>query len=143
MEEIDKDEEKIPSVIHTRGPDAGTRSESEITRIKALEDEIRIKGSLIFHCVLQEIERAPIKREDKKPIGTGSWYTHKFHDYSYAKLMLPQGHKDHVRSIDLTFADRCNQMARSDISADSKGVNKRKQQDVRLVHAHRMHSHHS
>ena len=77
MGENDKDEETIPSVIHTRGPGAGTHSESEITWVKTLEDYFRIKGSLICHHALQEIGCAPIKMEDEKPIETGSWYNRK------------------------------------------------------------------
>ena len=92
--------------------------------------ELISKSKIYFRSYNKEWRRRPIRRDKNKvPIGQGSFWQRNSFDYSQAELWASQGHKDRIRTADLTFADRQKCNADDDCSVQTLNPEKDKDSD--------------
>ena len=60
-----------------------------------------------------------------KKVGFGSWHERQYNDYTCEELYAKQGHRDRVRTVDLTPEDHVEREANDDDSQENSDLHKR------------------
>ena len=97
-----------------------TKTKEEQSAFNQEHFEVIPKCRFNFRANNKEWHHKPIRRDKKNvPIGRGSFFQRESFDYSQAKIWASQGHKDRVRTVNLTFVDRQRRIVDDDCSVQT------------------------